>query len=179
MAIDTLYTSAGYNSFMDIATATTLIAARELLTGELSGWAGLTIPQQEAQLLEATRIVNSVDWSGTKNAGIVAPLMTWPRGGLYEATGEAVSDTTIPDQILNYMVCLIMYRLITGDPTAAAAGAGIQSKTVDKISITYRGSGSGRVSGADGCQATWIPSVWLSTSSSCMGVGSVSKMRCP
>jgi hypothetical protein len=119
-----------------------------------------------------------MEWAGTRNDEIIVPVMAWPRSGLYETTGEEVDETEIPDQILNFMACLIMHRLIVGDPLLVPS-MGVQSKTVDKISITYKGSGSGQVSGMNGCQATWIPSIWLIVGSSCMGVGSASKMRCP
>jgi hypothetical protein len=179
MSIDTDYTSSTYDSFMSIATADALIAAREMLTGESSGWSLLDDDHKESHLKEATRLVNSLEWEGSRNENIVVPLMEWPRSGLYEPTGEEIDETEIPDQILNYMVCLISYRLITGDPEAPAPGSGIQSKTVDKISITYRGSGSGKLTGMDSCQKTWIPPEWIITGLSCMGVGSSSKMRCP
>lgn len=179
--IDTLYTSPTYNSFMDVASADIIIPTRDALAGDSSGWSDLDEPTKEAHLIDATRIINNQDWAGNRNDDIVAPKMSWPRTDLLYVTGEDVPGDDIPVEVLDYMACIITSRLMYGDPEAVSDAEAVTSKTVGKVMVDYSDAASSGVAptGADRCKNTYIPDIWLMTSSSVMGVGSFQKMRRP
>jgi len=62
-------------------------------------WVALGEPTQDAALVEATRYLERFDYVGEKTD--VAPTQTlkWPRTGVVDSDGEALSSSVIPDEI--------------------------------------------------------------------------------
>ena len=192
MTITTDYTSAEYNSFMSEAEADVLIPELEVIYGSMD-WLTLTTAEKESWLKYATVQVNDIDWNGALNAAVIAPNMTFPRSGLTYKTGQAVDPDSVPNDIKNYMTCVIINTAINGTTTTTGGSTPnittgeIKSKTVGDVTIQYTtsadtGGTSPTTTTTEGldsnvCLDTYIYSGWLTGDTSELGLGSICRIR--
>lgn len=138
MALDTVYTSPTYNSFFSIAEITAFINIKIIYFPNDGNWSQLTDTDKEKYILAAVEWINKIKWKGNRHSGIVVPIMSWPREGIYFITGEEAVNTTTPNSIGRAMACYILHILHGSmSQTAAQATGAIKSKTVGKVSIQY------------------------------------------
>lgn len=166
MALDILYTSAGYNAYTDIAGMDLAM----LEVGALyknTFWSSQTDPVKEALIKAATKAMNKLDWLGTQNTSIVVSSMDWPRIDI-----EGVGATEIPEDLKLRMACWITHNAAS---STLSKGKNVASKSVGDVSITYRGAGS--IEDTSSCDA--YGSQYLASLTSFGGIGSVGLHRLP
>lgn len=112
MSLDSVFTSSGYNSYIDsTATADTLVDELDGIV-DISAWTALTDPQKENVLLESTVDVNNFCYFGVVNQGIISPFnMQWPRIGAFYNNGVEIGSEEIPFFITDYVIRRSVERL--------------------------------------------------------------------
>ena len=131
VVVETGAVTAGANSYASVAEATTYLTnrAREAV------WAAYTTAQREGYLIEATAYLDAhVEWQGTQISSTQA--LGWPRGGVVNRYGIAVSSTAVPDAVK----AAVIEIAAQGAPAVVAARLK-ESVTVGPISTTYAGGG--------------------------------------
>lgn len=168
MALDIIYTSAGYNAYTDIAgmdSAMTEVGALH----KTAFWASLGDPVKEALIKASTKAMNKIAWLGERNTSIVVPSMQWPRTDI-----EGVTETEIPEDLVLRMACWITYN---ASASALSKGQNVSSKSVGEVSVTYKASGS--VSDTNACDDYASQYIDALQTSAFGGIGTVGLHRIP
>jgi len=135
MAIDTLYTSAGYNAFATVVQMDAIMVDLGV-TLTATFWASLTEPTKEALTKASTREINTLDWLGDQNPDIVVASMDWPRINL-----DGAEDTVVPEEIMLRMGCWIIHNATANGNGGGNGKAGnVSSRNVGDVSISYESS---------------------------------------
>lgn len=166
MALDTLYTSASYNAFTDIAGMDAAMVEVGVMYKN-TFWASQTDPQKEALIKMATKSMNKLTWQGVQNPAIVVAIMSWPRTDI-----EGVGATEIPEDLVLRMACWITHNAAA---SSLSKGKNVASKSVGEVSVTYKGSGS--VDDTSACDS--YASQYLVSLTALGGIGSVGLHRFP
>jgi hypothetical protein len=82
-------------------------------------YATTTVPDKNAALAEATRLMDGIVWTGTRTTASQA--LQWPRAYVVTREGWGVDATTIPAKVKT-ATCALAFRLLWED-RAADAGA--------------------------------------------------------
>lgn len=140
MALDSVFTSAGYNSYIDsTATADTLV-------GELDGivdttlWFALTDEQKENVLLASNVDVNDFCYFGDPNRAIISPFnMQWPRSGTTYNNGVVIGTEEIPSFITDYVIRRSVERLSYDENQTVGKelNKNVQSQKVGSLSQAF------------------------------------------
>jgi len=105
MSLDSVYTSATYNSYF--ATVDEATAEIRKLKGfiDVSSWEDSDSDITKENIsLAATKDLNSFAFEGATNSSIVSPYnMTWPRSGTLYQNGVSILDDEIPIFVLEYL----------------------------------------------------------------------------
>lgn len=139
----TLVSSA--NTFVSLATADEYHQYR----GHVSTWSGdgttfYTAEQRSSALIRAADyLCRHYHWKGERYDEYQA--LCWPRDGLYDLDGFAISTTIIPDDI-KWAQCELALKALTNDLDADQdRGGRIKSESIGEISVTYMdGAPSGK-----------------------------------
>lgn len=83
-------------------------------------WTAAAPEAKNAALVQATRMLDTLDWSGWRKNPTVQALQ-WPRQAVQDREGYYVVDSTIPRQIRD-ACCEFAVRLIADDRAADAGG---------------------------------------------------------
>lgn len=137
MAVDTTYTSATYDGYIDASECTTLVNALDGMRS-LDKYNELSTTQIENLIKYASREANGFKFSGTVVADVVAADMQWPRSGVYYQNGEVVSATAIPDFIKRftaYRVLELADNPITGTYEPEQA---IKRQKLEGLEVEYQ-----------------------------------------
>lgn len=175
MAIDTLYTSAGYNAF---ATEEQMDAIMVDLgvTFTATFWASLDTPNKEALIKASTRYINTMEWLGDQNPDIAVASMDWPRIDL-----DGAEDTVVPEEIMLRMGCWIIHNATAnGNGSGNGKADGVTNKSVGDVSLTYETRAESIEAtnlAIDPC-ATYAKD-FLADSELSFGIGGVGKKRRP
>ncbi len=101
--LDTVITSATYNSYVTLAEANALIAAFDPFV-DITDWEALTDNNKINVILRATDNSNSFCYLGSTNTSIISPEnMMWPRSGVTYANGAPLPPTEIPVFMKEYI----------------------------------------------------------------------------
>ena len=166
MALDTLYTSTGYNAYSSIADMDTAMAEVGALYKN-TFWATQEDQAKEALIKASTKAMNKLDWKGEQNAATVVLSMDWPRTDV-----EGVGETEIPEDLVLRMACWITHNAAA---SSLSKGKNVASKSVGEVSLTYTGAGS--VDDTSACDT--YASQYLASLSAFGGIGSVGMQRFP
>ena len=166
MALDTLYTSTGYNAYSSVADMDTAMAEVGALYKN-TFWTTQTDPIKEALIKAATKAMNKLDWIGTQNIGIVVLSMDWPRTDV-----EGIGVTEIPEDLVLRMACWITHNAAA---SSLSKGKNVASKSVGEVSLTYTGAGS--IDDTSSCDT--YASQYLASLSAFGGIGNVGLHRFP
>lgn len=127
VVVETGSVTAGANSYASVAEATTYLTnrAREAV------WAAYTTAQREGYLIEATAYLDAhVEWRGVQIS--TAQALGWPRGGVVNRYGVAVSSTAVPDAVKAAVI-----EIAAQGAPAVTASRVKDSVTVGPVSTTY------------------------------------------
>lgn len=166
MALDTLYTSTGYNAYTDVTGMDDAMAEVGALYKN-TFWAAQSEAVKEALIKASTKAMNKLDWIGEQNTGIVVPSMDWPRADI-----EGVGATEIPEDLKLRMACWITHNAAA---SSLSKGKNVASKSVGEVSLTYTGAGS--IDDTSSCDT--YASQYLASLSAFGGIGSVGLHRFP
>jgi len=169
MALDTLYTSATYNAFTDVAGMDAIMTEFSVLMDN-SFWTALADPAKEQLIIFATSNENTKDWIGERNENIVVTEMEWPRTGI-----DTVSDTVVPTAVIRSMACWISQNAV-GSALNTAGTGDVASRSVGEVNVSYNAGSSGSINSAESACSGYA-SEYLYSSGSLSGVGSVRKTR--
>ncbi len=96
-------------------------------------WTGATTATKEAALAMATRLLDQhVDWAGRQASQDQA--LAWPRFGVRDRGGFAISGGTIPQELIEATAELARL-LIAADRTAEADTKGFKSVAIDGLDM--------------------------------------------
>lgn len=91
--------------------------AAALGTGATS-WAAATQATKDAALVQATRLLDRQSWKGSPvGTPQIDVVLQWPRTGVTDRSGAAVSSLSVPDQVVK--ACYELAGAILVDPTLA------------------------------------------------------------
>lgn len=141
MAVDAVYTSNTFNSYITTVEAAALIAALAAVLGSDEGYSTKTNGEKEALILASAEALNSLHFNGELNPDVVADEMCFPRSGLYYTNGNAVASNAIPQNVKDFCAAWIVYQLRANK---VSKGAPLKSKTVGNVSVTWSGSSGQR-----------------------------------
>jgi len=170
MALDTLYTSATYDSFFTVVEMDEFIQEIKFSHGGDQKWLALSEEEKENLTKSAVRYINSNVWAGTQNILIIVKTMLWPR--------DPYGDTT-PNDIGLAMACHILRTLNGGGESLAAIGA-VKKKKVGNVEIEYEtggGATSAVQSGSKPCADEYAHYYLISKTSG--GIGGVGLNKVP
>jgi hypothetical protein len=134
MAIDAVYTSATFNSYVTAIEASTLIANLAAVIGSDEGYSAKTTPEKEALILASAESLNNVVFEGLLVDDVLVKTMLFPRSGLYHIGGSPVATNAVPQQVKNYCAAWIVYQLRNNKKSK---GAPLKSKSVGGVSVTW------------------------------------------
>lgn len=103
-----------YSTYADVAFGDQYDLER--LGSLADSWSTATSTTKSKALLMATRLLDRMDWQGTRNAA--PPALAWPRTGVVLADGSAVDSTTIPLDVSRGCVELAMSLIADADSVA-------------------------------------------------------------
>lgn len=141
MALDDTYNSATYNSYhADLAAFNTDLQRMDGLWG-LAQWNGLSAAQQENIYLASCDNLNSYEYIGTLNAGVVSPDdMQWPRTGVAYTNGVAIGATEIPTFVNEYLIRRVLelssYNY-ESQASGSTASGNVKKETVGSLSHEF------------------------------------------
>lgn len=113
------------------------IEANALLAEDMyaSGWIDLTAEQKEATLKSATRYLDMYfDYSGDKVYADAS--LRWPRRGVYDLDGVAVSSGAVPAPV-KYATARLAWELAKKDRVSEPDTQGISELKVDVIELKF------------------------------------------
>ena len=87
----------GTNTYITVAAAGTYFA----LAIHASAWSSASNTEKEQSLATATRSLDRQKWLGDKYEDAPTQLLEFPRSGLIDKNGDAVDETTVPQEILD------------------------------------------------------------------------------
>jgi len=122
----------GTNSYVSVADATTYLA----YSVNAQGWPVLATAIKEASLISATRMLDRQDWVGAKTSG--AQALDWPRTGVIDPAGAAISSVTVPQFIID-ATCELGW-LLSQDPSILSStdsGANIEVLQAGSAKIKF------------------------------------------
>ena len=97
-------------------------------------WATATDAQKNAALVQATRMLDTIqDWKGWRTVPLTQPLQ-WPRRWCDDREGYYVDLNTIPPKIRD-ACCEFAIRLITDDRAADAGGLAPETVKVGSLDV--------------------------------------------
>ena len=96
-------------------------------------WTAATDPQKNAALVQATRMMDTLDWSGWRKNPTVQALQ-WPRQAVQDREGYYVVDSTIPAKIRD-ACCEFAVRLIADDRASDAGGLAPETVKVGSLDL--------------------------------------------
>lgn len=120
-----------YQSYASVAEADAYLAVDPTRS---AAWAALNTDTKGSYLVAATRRMDALRWSGSKVSS--SQELQWPRSGVTDRDGNAVSETGIP-QALEDATILVAGSVALDTNTANTASSGSNIKAV--------GAGSARV----------------------------------
>ena len=179
MALDTDYTSTGYNAYSDIVTMDSAIAGIAITMPSDGGWSTLNDTDKELHIINATKFADTIKWYGSKNIDIVVPQRTQPRSGLYYADGTPLDETIIAPEVIDMMACSIIGTLI------AIANennkAPIKKQKVGDVEIEFaKSDASGDyITNVEKCPAQYLLPNWFNNTLVLGGFGTVGLSRLP
>lgn len=126
----------GIDTYVTEAEATTYLT-QALHAG--TAWSGASSATREQALVTATRMLERQQWVGTQAPLSPGPWeLAWPRSGVTDQYGNAVSDAAVP-QFIEDAECELALALLQ-DASAqsnADASSNIQSLQAGSASISY------------------------------------------
>lgn len=102
-------------------------------------WLNATSDKKEAAIKWATRILNTLNWKGTKTQQDNAN--EWPREGVYDSNGYIIPNSVTPSQVKNACAEL-SFHLIDSDTTVEKSGPEFTTVEVGGLKIDYKGAKS-------------------------------------
>lgn len=107
--------------------ADAIIYITGLLGREATLWIVASSTNQAKSLNFATKVLNSLSWTGTRT--VAGQALAWPRTGATDRDGEAIADSTTPQDVID--ACYTLAMLLLADPTVAARRADKNTKKVE------------------------------------------------
>lgn len=87
-------------------------------------------------LVEATRLLDRQAWQGDKTDS--GQALAWPRTGVTDRLGNAVDDSTIPDDVITAAYELALAALVdAGTVKGTSTGSNIQSVNAQGVSVSF------------------------------------------
>lgn len=124
--------SVGTNSYVSRADATTYFAS----TLRSADWVAVVDATKDLALMTATRMLDRQTWSGEKYSG--AQALEWPRSGVTDKYGEAVTESAVPQSIID-ATCELALAL-TADATIETkknTSSNIKSLKAGEAGLSY------------------------------------------
>lgn len=117
----------GTNSYISRADANTYFADRL----NSSMWTSATDPNKDGALIQATQIINSKNFLGTKTSS--SQVMKFPRIGLYE-DGYSIDYLTVPQRVID-ATCELAIWLLVEDYTEPDGLLGFDEVQIGPIQV--------------------------------------------
>ncbi len=121
--------SATANSYASLVDA----EAYALTLPVANDWAAATDPQKNAALVQATRMLDTLNWSGWRTAPTTQALQ-WPRTGVADREGYYLDPAAVPAKVRD-ACCEFAVRLIADDRAADAGGLAPETIKVGPLDI--------------------------------------------
>jgi hypothetical protein len=128
--------SVEYSVIVTPAQITTRLGTR--LGAGPTAWTALSSGDKDKVALMATRVLDRVAWDGDKTDA--ANDHAWPRSGLLDRNGVAVSSSTIPEDVLmagSELAAAIAQDAALYDRAEANAGGRVQSLSAGPTSVSF------------------------------------------
>ena len=125
----------GSHSYPSYSTANEADAFLAIELEFKAAWTALVIDVKCTNLAAATRFLDALRWAGERADDI--QTTEWPRKGLLDAQGEALSEIGIPDELEQATILLAAELAL--DPMALSGGsdADVRSEQIGPKSVTY------------------------------------------
>lgn len=120
---------ASANAYASLAEA----EAYALTLPVVNDWATATEAQKNAAMVQATRMLDTLDWKGLRTAPTVQALQ-WPRYGVTDREGYTLASTTIPAKLRD-ACCEFAIRLVADDRAADAGGLAPETIKLGSLDI--------------------------------------------
>jgi len=121
----------GTDTYISVANADTYFTNAIHATA----WAAAITATKEKALVTATRMLDRQDWVGAKTSGVQA--LDWPRTGVTDSEGTAISSVSIPSFI--EQACCELALALLNDPS-------VQTNPDQKQRISSMSAGSASIS---------------------------------
>lgn len=93
-------------------------------------------------LVNASRLLDRVPWVGLPaGTPVIDSVLQWPRSGVTDADGVAVSSSDIPDKIIK--ACFVLAAMIIEDPTVLTqeeSGSNTKRVKAGSVEVEFWGS---------------------------------------
>lgn len=132
----------GTNSYINVADADTYFDDAI----HASAWEDSTSDTKAKALVTATRSLDRQNWNGAKYQDAPTQVLDWPRSGLVDSEGDAVDETTVPQEILD-ATCELALALIQNPELQDSANTGnnIKRMKAGSVELEYiRGTSGAR-----------------------------------
>lgn len=132
----------GTNSYIDVTDADTYFDDAI----HASAWEDSTSDIKAKALVTATRMMDRQDWNGTKYQDAPTQVLDWPRSGLFDSEGNALSETVVPQEILD-ATCELALALVqnSGLQDSTNTGNNIKRLKAGSVELEYiRGTSGSR-----------------------------------
>ncbi len=96
-------------------------------------WAAATTEQKNAAIVQATRMMDTLDWTGYR-INPLTQVLQWPRYYSYDREGFPLPVDVIPWQIRN-ICCEFAIRLISDDRAADSGGLAPETVKVGSLDV--------------------------------------------
>ena len=123
----------GTNSYVSVADAGTYYD--DSLRN--ANWDALDSATQSAALIDATRMIDRLAWCGEKTSA--AQALQFPRTGLFDINGTAVSSASVPQEVINATIelALVLGEDSTIYSSEEPGGSNIKRAQADTVSVEF------------------------------------------
>jgi len=124
----------GTNSYITVANADAYL----VYAINAGNWSASDTAIKESALISATRMLDRQPWAGSKTQAAPTQLLQWPRTGLTDRDGNALSDSVVPQEIID-ATCELAVELINNPALASQPDTSSNIKRVkaDTVEIEY------------------------------------------
>jgi hypothetical protein len=123
----------GTNSYISVVDATAYFDAR-LYAAE---WTAATTGDKEKSLIMAARQIDRLAFLGSVTA--TGQAMAWPRTGVTDREGRAISSTVVPQAVLDAQ-CELALATLRDDPTQDNGNLGVRRMKAGSVELEYSGA---------------------------------------
>lgn len=150
----------GTNSYVTVANADAYL----MYAINAASWVAAETSVKESGLISATRMLDRQPWEGEKTQPAPTQVLQWPRTGLTDRDGNALSSVAVPQEIID-ATCELAVELINNPALVSQADTSSNIKRIkaDTVEIEYiRGKNGPRFP----TTVTELIGLWLSSAGS-------------